>query len=424
MQNPAVEQQVHQGIQLMQNEIVETLRNVVRIPSVVGSELAAQSFMADRYLSLPLSVVTFEADPAKLTILADYVPSAIPYSGRPNIIGIYPGKNGGRSLILNGHCDVVPPDPLDAWTRDPWGAEIDGDKLYGRGAGDMKAGLIANFFALKAILDAGITLNGDVMLQSVIDEEAGGGGGTLACLNEGFTADAMICTEPHALQISIAHVGVSFFRIRVIGRSSHVGQAHLSVNAIEKMYPVIQALMRFDEERAAAVHHPLFERTITRSCHLSIGTMKAGDWPATVAGSAEIEGRISFIPGETKAAVQKQLEEVVRAAADKDPWLKDHPPVVEWVGVQTEPWYQNPEHPFVQTFHSAAQDALAQPVYLEGRKAACDARFGSAFGIATACTGPIAGNVHGADEWVDIPSVIATTQVLARTILRWCGCLE
>jgi len=421
MRNEPLEQQVHDAISARHEEIIATVRSLIRIPSVVGSERSAQDFLADLYRSLPLSVAVFEADRTKLEPLNEYIPSDIPYTGRPNVIATCKGNGRGRSLILNGHCDVVSPEPLDAWTYDPWGAEIDGDRLYGRGAGDMKAGLIANYFALKTVLDAGAALQGDVMLQSVVDEEAGGGGGTLACLNAGYTADAMICTEPHALQVSIAHVGASFFRIRVTGRSSHIGQAHLSVSAIEKMYPVIQAIGQLDEERARTVHHPLFERTIDRSCHLGIGTMSAGDWPATVAGFAEIEGRISFIPGETREAVQKQLEDVVHAAAMKDHWLRSHPPVVEWVGVRTDPWYQDPDHPFVQTFRHAAQDALGQPVFLEGRKAACDARFAAKYGMAAACTGPIAGNVHGADEWVDIPSVIATTQVLAKTILRWCG---
>lgn len=421
MQSRTVEQHVFDAVSARHDEIIEAVRNLVRIPSVVGSEQTAQKYMADLYRNLPLSVVTLEPDADKLRQLSGYVPGPVPYAGRCNIIATLKGTGGGCSLILNGHCDVVSPEPLDAWTYDPWGAKIDGDRLYGRGAGDMKAGLIANFFALKSILDAGIALNGDVTLQSVIDEEAGGGGGTLACLNAGYTADAMICTEPHSLQVSIAHVGAAFFRIRVTGRSSHIGQAHLSVSAIEKMYPVIQAIRQLDKERARTVHHPLFERTIDRSCHLGIGTMRAGDWPATVAGSAEIEGRISFIPGETREAVQKKLEDEVHAAAMKDHWLRAHPPVVEWIGVQTEPWYQDPDHPFVQTFRHAAQDALGQPVFLEGRKAACDARFAASFGMPAACTGPIAGNVHGADEWVDIPSVIATTQVLAKTILRWCG---
>lgn len=421
MPNRNVEQRVFDAVASMRDEIIATLRALVRIPSVVGSEQAAQIFMALLYRTLPVSVAAFEADRSKLELLDEYVPAEISYSGRPNIIGTYKGEGGGRSLILNGHCDVVPPEPLDEWTHAPWGAEIAGDRLYGRGAGDMKAGLVANFFALKSILDAGIPLKGDVLLQSVIDEEVGGGGGTLACLNAGYTADALICTEPHALQISVAHVGVSFFRVRILGKSSHIGQAHLAVNAIEKMYPIIQAIMRLDEERARTVHHPLFERTIDRSCHLSIGTMKAGDWPATIAGSAEIAGRVSCIPGETKADVQKAVETAVRAAAESDPWLRDHPPVIEWTGVQTEPWYQDPAHPFVQTFHTAAQDTLQREVFLEGRKAACDARFASKFGIAAACTGPIAGNIHGADEWVDIPSVIKTTQVLARTVLGWCG---
>jgi acetylornithine deacetylase len=101
----------------------------------------------------------------------------------------------------------------------------------------MKAGLLANFFALKGILTAGLRPKGTVMLQSVIDEEAGGGGGTLACLVEGHRADGMICTEPHDLKITIAHVGINYFRVKVQGKTSHAGLAHLGVNAIGKMFP-------------------------------------------------------------------------------------------------------------------------------------------------------------------------------------------
>jgi acetylornithine deacetylase len=288
----------------------------------------------------------------------------------------------------------------------------------------MKAGLVANFFALKAILQAGVRPKGTVMLQSVTDEEAGGAGGTLTLLTQGHRADAMICSEPHNLNLTISHAGVNYFRVKVLGKISHAALAHLGVNAIGKMYPIYQALIDLDEKRGREVRFPLFEKGSGRSCHLSIGTMKAGDWPSNVAGSAEMECRIGYVPGETMAQIKKLVERTVRETAEKDPWLKEHPPVVEWFGWQTEPWYQDPEHLFVQTFKGALESTLGRNAEIIGRSGGIDSRFAPYFNMVSACTGPRAGGIHGFDEYVEIPSLIPLTQALATTVLRWCGAEE
>jgi len=285
----------------------------------------------------------------------------------------------------------------------------------------MKAGLVANFFALKSLLACGLKPRGSLLLQSVIDEEAGGAGGTLACLLAGYTADAMICTEPHNLRLTIAHGGVNYFRIKVAGKSSHAGLAHLGVNAIGKMYPIVQALMDLDERRGKDVHFALIEKGSGRSCHLNIGTMQAGDWPSSVPGSAAIECRIGYIPGEHMADIKRMVETVVAEIAAKDPWLVEHPPEVEWFGWQAEPWYQDPAHPFVQACKRAGEEILGREMEYIGRAAGIDSRFSQYFGMAAVCTGPCAGNIHGIDEFVELPSIISTTKILAKTIINWCG---
>jgi acetylornithine deacetylase len=346
------------------------------------------------------------------------------YDARPNIIGRLPGDSQSPSLILNGHVDVVSPEPVDSWRHDPWGAEIVGDRMYGRGTGDMKAGLLANFFALKAILQIGLRPKGDVMLWSVIDEEAGGAGGTLACLIAGYRADAMLCTEPHNLNVTIAHAGVSHFRVIVEGKTSHGGLAHLGVNAIGKMLPIYQALVELDERRGREVVFPLFEKGSGRSCHINVGIMRAGDWASTVAGYAEIEGRIGFIPGERLGDIRLMVEETVQGVAQKDSWLCDHPPRIEWFGWQDDPWYQDPAHPFVRTLKDTAEDVLGREVEYIGRASGLDTRFAPHFRMAAACTGPRAANIHGIDEYVELSSVLQVSQVLAMTILNWCGMQE
>ena len=139
-----------------------------------------------------------------------------------------------------------------------------------------------------------------------------------------YRADAMICTEPHNLNLTISHVGVNYFRVRVQGKISHAALAHLGVNAIGKMYLIYQALIDLDEKRGREVRFPLYEKGSGRSCHLSIGTMKGGDWPSNVAGSAEMECRIGYIPGEKMVDIKKLVERTVQEASEKDPWLKEH----------------------------------------------------------------------------------------------------
>lgn len=420
MEYEEIQQRVCNEIKGMEEEIVKVLQELVRIPSVVGHEAKAQGYMENLYRSLGLEVTRFQPDIEKVRSHPAFIDTEMPYENRPNVIGILSGNRNSPSIILNGHIDVVSPEPVSAWTHDPWGAEIEGEKMYGRGTGDMKAGLVANFFALKGILKAGLKPRGTVMLQSVIDEEAGGAGGTLACLMEGYTGDGMICTEPHNLNVTIAHAGVNYFRIKVQGKTSHAGLAHLGVNAIGKMYPIYHALIELDEKRGREVHFPLFEKGSGRSCHINIGTMKAGDWPSNVAGNAEIECRIGFVPGEKMDDIRRMIEDTVSEVARRDPWLRDHPPQVEWFGWKADPWYQDPDHPFVRNLKEAAEGVLGHEVEYIGRAAGIDSRFSRYFDMAAACTGPRVGNVHGIDEYVEIPSVIQITQVLAMTVLRWC----
>jgi acetylornithine deacetylase len=403
----------------LRDEMINTLAELVRIPSVVGNEGPAQDFMQRQYEGLGLEVKIFEADKNTVGQHSAYVESGLPFEGRPNVIGLLKGDPAKKSMILNGHVDVVSPEPVDQWQHDPWGAEIEGKRLYGRGAVDMKAGVIANLFALKALRQAGIEPVGDVMLQSVIEEEAGGGGGTLACLMEGYTADGMIITEPFMIPV-ISHTGVLYFRVRTKGLTAHAGHAHRGVNAIGKMMKIYQAMVDLDLHRAATVEFPLYHKVEGRSCHLNIGTMKAGDWPSTVAGFAEMECRISFIPGESVAEIKATVEQVIKDLARADDWLKDHPPEVEWFGWQTEPWYQDPDDPFIRIVLPCFESVCGQKLEISGATAGLDNRFSSYFGFPSICFGPDGDKYHSFDEFVDLDSLVTATKAVALATLDWC----
>jgi acetylornithine deacetylase len=428
-------------------EIVQTLADLVRIPSVIGNEAPAQAFMGQQYASLGLEIDEFEPDHAVLSKHPAFIETGIPFAGRKNVIGIWrssansrpstlPSRQGdgaavGRSVILNGHTDLVSAEPLGAWTHDPFGGERGAGKglgvMFGRGTQDMKSGLLANFFAVRALQACGIRLSGDVILQSVIEEEGGGGGGTLACFERGYIADGFIATEPHWIDVCIAHPGILYFRVVVEGKSAHAGRAHLGVNAAVEAAPIIAMLGAWDKERAETKHYEPFERSslqVRRSCHLNVGVVRAGDWPSTVPGRCEIEVRLSFIPGETESGIKREIEARVSAISQNSAWLREHPPRVEYFGWHTEPWIQDEHHPFVQAFvrtvHAARGGTDPMPQVM-GMTAGLDTRFAALYGVPALAWGPKGANMHGADEYVELDSVIDVTRTLAAFLMEWCG---
>lgn len=422
MANEGVREAISRQVEANWEEQLAVTRDTVRIESVTGNEGRMQEYMAALYRRLGLRVDTLVADKAQIQSHDAFIDSGCPLTQeRPNVIGILPGRADAPSVTLHGHVDVVSVEPRAAWTKDPWGAEIADGRLYGRGAGDMKAGLIANAYALKAVLDAGLRPKGEVQLHSVIEEELGGGGGALACLLAGYRTDGFVTTEPHALNLTISHSGILYFRVRVTGRTAHAGWAHLGVNAIGKMKPIYEALVDLDERRGREIRFPLYEKGSGRSCHLSIGTLEAGDWPSTVAGFAVLQGRMGFIPGETRAQTVALIEDTVKQACAGDDWFEEHPPVVEWFGWKADPWYQDPDHPYVQTFKSAIEAVLGREAQIQGRSSANDARLTQYFGTAGVAFGPTAVNIHGSDEYVDLESVRRATEILALHVVKWCG---
>jgi acetylornithine deacetylase len=399
--------------------MVKDLREIVKIPSVVGSEGKAQEWILEKMRSIGLAVETFEANKEELMRHPAYVEVDWPYEGRPNVIGRLDGDPHAKSLILNGHIDVVSPEPLDQWTHDPWGAEISEGRMYGRGTGDMKGGLIANLYAVKALIDENVVPRGSVLVFSVIEEEAGGGGGTLACLLRGYRANAMLNTEPF-LRVAIAHPGILYFRVKVQGKSFHAARSHLGVNAVGKMIPLYNALVNLDEERANRLHFELAEKDSGRSCNLNIGTFHAGDWPSNVAGWATMECRMSFVPGETEESVRKEVEERIADVAFKDEWLKEHPPEVEWFGWHANPWLQSPDDPFIHLMVKKGSEVLGYEPPIVGKPAGVDARFCSEFNISSCCLGPEGGLFHGIDEYVELDTVVQTAKIVALVVLDWC----
>ncbi len=421
MKQEKVLNRVFEEIEQKKEELIHTTSEFVKIPSLVGNETEAQNYIASKYKETGLRVESFEADLEEIKKHPAYIKIPHSYENRPNVVGVLEGSEQSPSLILNGHVDVVSPEPIEKWTVDPWGGEVSDSKIYGRGVLDMKAGLMANLFALRAILDSGIKPSGKIICQSVIEEEAGGSGGTLACFLKGYKADGMLITEPSNLNAYITHSGVKYFRVKVMGKTAHAALSHTGVNAIGKMNKIYNALIELDEKRAAEHTYPLVEKFSGRPCNLNIGTYSAGDWASSVAGMAEIACRIGFVPGEKGEDIVREVEETLSKVTQSDDWLREYPPTIEWYGWDTEPWIQDENDTFIQSFLESSKVILGSRPELVGFPGGLDTRFSPYFGIPSFAFGPSGERLHGPDEYVEIDSLVTLTRILAGFILDWCG---
>jgi acetylornithine deacetylase len=322
---------------------------------------------------------------------------------------------------LNGHVDVVDVTPLRQWERDPFGAEVEGHRMYGRGAGDMKGGVSAMVYAVRALQKAGVELRGDVILQSVLEEEATGNG-SLACLARGFVGDACLIPEPFGQTLMTAEVGVLWMRADVYGSAGHARGASAMVNAIEKAFELIGALRKLEqawnkERHPAFADHP-------HPLNFNLGVIKGGNWPSSVPAHCEFTIRMAFNPGmdpeEAKRQILAHLQEIVAA----DPWLRENPPEFTWYGHHDWGTYEpHPErNPLFQSVARAHAAVAGKPVEYFASTAVTDVRFWTEHWKKPAtCYGPQAGQLHGPNEWVDLESVRQTTQVIAATVMDWCG---
>jgi acetylornithine deacetylase len=336
------------------------------------------------------------------------------------LVGTWQGNGAvGKCLIFNGHIDVVPEGERARWSYDPWGAVQDGKFIYGRGACDMKGGLIAALYAIKAIKDSRIALPGSLMLQSVIGEEDGGVG-TFATLLRGHTGDAAVICEPTDLKLVPAHAGALTFLVRVPGKSAHACVRLEGVSAVEKYLEIHRALIQLEQERNSAVTHPLLGK-LKLPYPLSIGRVQAGNWSSSVPEELIFEGRIGVAMGEQCQTVREQFEKTLYSLAEADPWLKEHPLEIVWTGGQFESGEIPIDHPLVQCCGQCMQDVTGQFPEIKGFSAGTDLRLLVNFGnIPALLLGP--GNVHVAhmpDERVRIADVLQAARAYILVALRY-----
>ena len=402
------------------DEQVKLTAEVTALPSLRGQEATAQDFMAEQYHRRGLGVDRWKINVEDIQDLPGFSPVAVSYDNAFNVVGVHrPKQKKGRSLILNGHIDVVPTGPLDLWTRPPFAPHVENGWHYGRGSGDMKGGLVAALAAFDAVDRLGYRPAAEVYLQSVIEEECTGNG-ALACLQRGYRADAALIPEPAENGLDIAQLGVMWFQVRVRGRPTHVGHAGRGVNAIESCFPIVAALHRLEAEWNANRHelwgdHP-------HPVNFVLSRIEGGDWTSSVPAWCTFDMRISFYPGQSLESVRKAVEAAVREAARNDGFLANNPPEVVYHGFQAEPYVLEGADAPRAVLAQAHRLAFGETLETRAITATTDARFfGLYAGIPALVYGPAAEDYHGFDERVNLESVRKVTRSIALFMAEWCG---
>lgn len=397
-------------------------QDLVRLPSLRGREQTAQDVMYDAMRARGLAMDRWAIDLDAIKAHPGFSPVTVSYENAFNVVGCYrPEQVRGRSLILNGHIDVVPTGPVAMWQRDPFEPAIVDGWMYGRGAADMKAGVAANLFALDALARAGLRPAAPITVQSVVEEECTGNG-ALACWQRGYRAEAVLIPEPEENMLVRANAGVLWIQVRVQGRPSHTRSMTQGANAIEAAFDLIQALKRLEAEwNADKAKHRYFE-DLDHPINFNIGRIAGGDWASSVPSWCTFDLRAAMYPGIGAAAATARIERCIAEAARTHPFLANMPPEVTVNGFFAEGYVLEPGSDAEATLDACHQISFGEPLQSFTTPAYLDARVFALYGgIPTLVYGPRSHDIHAFDERVCLDSTRRITQSLALFIADWCG---
>ena len=411
---------------LDEQKLIDALRDLLRIPGVTGQEAAAQRWLGRHMSQLGLDVDLWTIDVAELQKHPSFPGMEVDRSKHEAIglVGLWQGTAGAHTstskrLVFNGPIDVVPEGDPANWQHDPWGAELVDGRIYGRGACDMKGGLMAALYAIKAIMDTGMPIDGSLMIQSVIGEEDGGIG-TFASLLRGHTGDAAIICEPTHLNLIPAQAGALTFMVRVRGKSAHASVRLEGVSAVEKYLDIHKSLIQLEKMRNSDIKHQLLGK-LALPYPLNIGRVQAGNWSSSVPEELTFEGRIGVAMGEDSAAVRCQFEQTLKNLAEADPWLRNHPMEIAWSGGQFDPGEIPMDHYLVKLCQQCMLDLIGHESEIEGAPYGSDLRlFVNLGGMPALLFGPGDVNVaHTPDEYVDVQEVILAARAYILAAIRY-----
>ncbi|MES9682294.1 peptidase [Gottfriedia acidiceleris] len=400
---------------------IDLLKQLVMENSVSGNESKAQAIVLEKLRELELDLDVWEPDLKEMKEHPYFISTRDSFTGSPNIVATLKGTSGGKSMILNGHIDVVPEGNIQQWTYPPYSATVVDNKLYGRGATDMKGGNVALILAIEAIKRSGITLKGNVYFQSVIEEESGGAG-TLATILRGYTADGVIIPEPTNMKFFIKQQGSMWFRLKVKGKVAHGGTRYEGVSAIEKSVLIIQQIQKLEQLRNERIADPLYDG-VPIPIPINIGTIHGGTWPSSVSDLVTLEGRFGVAPNERLEDAKLEFENWIDNIKNLDDWFVENSVEVEWFGARWVPGTVEADSELVQTLQRNYLETTKQSPIVEAAPWGTDGGlFTQILNIPMIVFGPGETKVaHYPDEFIDLDQMFLAAEIIACTLIDWCG---
>lgn len=404
------------------HEAAVFLSGLVQAASTAGREKEAQELMAEKFRRLGMEVDVWEQGGDELLGHPYFFSPRTDFSGSPNVVGVLRGTGGGRSLIINGHIDVVPPGEESAWSRSPWSGHVEGGRVFGRGTTDMKGGTVSALLAVEALRDLGVQLKGDLIFESVVEEESGGSG-TLATILRGYRADGAFIPEPSEMTIYPQQQGSMWFRLTVEGRVAHGGTRYLGVSAIEKAVPVLEKVRALEAARNARLAGEPLYRGVPIPVPINLGKIAGGSWPSSVPDLVTLEGRMGVAPGEKLADARRELEQSMAELGAADPWFREHPVQVEWFGARWLPGGIDLEHPLLTVITGAYRQVRGTDPEVKASPWGTDGGLlTQVAGVPTVVFGPgVTAVAHYPDEYIEMQYVLDAARVFALAIMEWCG---
>ena len=383
--------------------------------AVLGEFLAAHAVEAETY------PVDFVASSGHRCVRHDR-----DYTGRRNLEARIAGTGRGRSLLLNGHMDTVPPGRA-AWSESPWSGAIRDGRLYGRGSFDMKGGLAASFAAACALRRAGIRPGGDLICESVVDEEWGGGGGTLAARLRGTRADACAIAEGTQLELALATRGGSV--VDLVCSAGDPERFFSTGEVVSPALPLGRLLGWLDGwvVRRRGIDRGRAYAAFSDPAPVQVLAIEANrtdlEDPLAVPLTATVRAYFQHLPHEEGNAVLGEVRASLEEFCDADPFFREHRP--EWKMLYDPPLEGHelaPEHPWAATMTASACAVLGREPVVGAAPYPCDAFLAHReFGIPTLLFGPCGGGAHNPGEYVELASVLQTAETLVAAALEWCG---
>jgi acetylornithine deacetylase len=414
----------------LEARLAETIADLVRIPSEntppVGAEYDCQRHIRDRLARLGLEAETYELASVPNLVSHAVYRKGRDYTRRPNVAAAWRGSGGGRSLLLSGHVDTVPRGS-EPWRRDPFGGQRDGNRVYGLGANDMKGGIAAMILTVEVLKEAGVRLRGDLLLETVVDEEFGGVNGTLAARLRGHNAQAAIMCEPSQNVICPAQMGGRTVHITLRGSGEGIlYEGGSRAHPADQIHHVLGKLADFARQRRQNTPvHPLYQES-KDPVPVWVTKISCGGWgtrePITVPPACRLEIYWQAMPGEEQQNIDSEFQRWWKSTVDERADLFPANPEIQFPIEWLPGSAIDAQHELVTGLSSAYRDTTGASALVQGIGGPCDMFvFHEHFGIPAVLFGPKGGNTHAPDEWVDLASAVTTVETLARFICRWCG---